>query len=154
MEKTPHQQTHGSDVVSGVMLAGFGMFVLWQARHLEGFQSTSLGAGALPRAAAVLLIALGCLIAFRGFLRKQTVAAEQYPLRALVWLSAAVLFFAFAIRPAGLVLTSFGTICIAAFATSEVRWRQCVCIALVAAAGCAGLFVFLLKLPMALWPKL
>jgi hypothetical protein len=72
---------------------------------------------------------------------------------AFVIVSAAILFFALAIRPLGVIVTAFASFMIAALGTHETRWIEAVIVGACLTAGCAILFPYILGLPMPMLPR-
>ncbi len=66
---------------------------------------------------------------------------------------ASILIFAGTIRTLGLVISSFVSIVVCAFATPEVRWRETVIWAAALTVFCTFLFPYALNLPFPLWPR-
>src|ERR1700760_4132828 len=94
------------DFVGGIALMAIAAFALWASSDLQGMHGFSFGAGTAPRMFAVLLLILGGAIALMGFLKGGPHIAA-YSWRGPLFVSAAIVFFAIAIRPLGLVVTAF-----------------------------------------------
>jgi putative tricarboxylic transport membrane protein len=77
---------------------------------------------------------------------------EGFAIRGPALICAGILFFSLAIRPLGLIATSYVTFMITIMATPEIRWRESLIAAAVMTAFCVALFVYLLQLPFDLWP--
>jgi putative tricarboxylic transport membrane protein len=65
----------------------------------------------------------------------------------------AIVFFALAIRPLGLVVSGFASFLISAFGTPETRWIETLIVGICLTIGCALLFPYVLGLPMPLFPR-
>jgi hypothetical protein len=65
----------------------------------------------------------------------------------------AILFFALAIRPLGLVVTAFVSFMIAALGSHETRWLEAAIVGACLTLGCAILFPYVLGLPMPMFPR-
>ena len=65
----------------------------------------------------------------------------------------AILFFALAIRPLGLIITAFATFMIAALGSPEQRWVQTLIIGILITAFCCFLFPYVLGLPFQMKPR-
>jgi hypothetical protein len=63
-----------------------------------------------------------------------------------------VLFFLLLIERAGLFLGVAGVVVLSGLATHGLRFRTLVLIALVLAGFCAAVFVWVLRLPVPVWP--
>ncbi|MFN5566577.1 MAG: tripartite tricarboxylate transporter TctB family protein, partial [Bradyrhizobium sp.] len=71
-----------------------------------------------------------------------------------LFVSLAILSFAVAIRPLGLIVAALASFLIAALGTSETRWGETLIVGVVLTLGCALLFPYVLGLPMPLFPRL
>ena len=116
---------------------------------MRGF---SFGPGTAPRLAAWLLLGLGAAIAISGILIKGE-QLRRFAIRGPVFLTVSILFFAFTIRPLGLVVASYISFLIAAFGSHETRWIETAILGAVLTAFCALLFPYGLGLPFQLWPS-
>ena len=125
---------------------------LWASSDLQGMHGFSFGAGTAPRICAALLFALGAAVMVVG------IASEGPQLQRLSWrgplfVSLAILFFAIAIRPLGLVISGLASFLIAALGSHETRWLEAIIVGILLTAGCALLFPYVLGLPMPLFPR-
>jgi putative tricarboxylic transport membrane protein len=100
---------------------------------------------------AGLLAIAGAVVAIGGLMADGP-RIEGFAVRGPALVCAGILFFAVAIRPFGLIATSYITFVITIVATPEVRWRETLIAAAVMTAFCVALFVYLLQLPFDLWP--
>lgn len=134
----------------GVALALIGAFALWNTQHLRILAGAEIGAGALPRLTALLLLCAGLALAWRarGALSQRT----PVPVRGMVVLVAASVFFAASLHTLGFVLAVFGAAIIAGWATRESLLAGRIVCAAVIAAFASFLFFYLLKIPAPLWP--
>ena len=73
--------------------------------------------------------------------------------RGPLFITAATIIFAIAVRPLGLVISSYVALVIAANATKEVRWIETMIWCAVLTAFCSLLFPYGLNLPLQLWPR-
>lgn len=73
--------------------------------------------------------------------------------RGPVFITAATLIFAVTVRPVGLVIASFVSLMVSAYATHEIRWIETIIWAAVLTLFCALLFPYGLNLPLQLWPR-
>jgi putative tricarboxylic transport membrane protein len=139
------------DFWGGFVLVVFAIFALWAGSDLSGIKGFQFGPGTAPRMFAIMLGGMGVAIMLIGLLTDGPVL-QRYALRGPVLVTAAILFFAVAIRPLGLVFTSFLTVLIAASASDEMRWRESVIWAAFLSAFCSVLFPKALGLPLQLLP--
>ena len=91
----------------------FAVFALWASSDLTGQRGFQFGPGTAPRMFAIMLGAMGVIIMLIG-LTTDGPTLQRYAIRGPVLVTASILFFAVAIRPLGLVFTSFLTVLIAA----------------------------------------
>jgi len=61
------------DALSGIVLAGFGLFVLYHSSQLAYLSEFGPGPGFLPRWLSIGLFLLACLLAVNGFIRPSDV---------------------------------------------------------------------------------
>jgi len=140
------------DFVGGLAMVAVALFALWASSDLQGMHGFSFGAGTAPRMFAVLLLLLGGVIALMGILNDGP-HIGTYAWRGPLFVSAAIVFFALAIRPLGLVVTAFASFLIAALGSVETKWLEAVIVGACLTAGCAVLFPYILGLPMPMFPR-
>jgi|SRR5690349_4166492 putative tricarboxylic transport membrane protein len=162
MSETPSQEAGKSilpkwikgpqDFVGGVALMALALFALWASRDLQGMHGFSFGAGTAPRMFAVLLLALGFGVMLVGLL-SEGAPIQKYHWRGPLFVSLAILAFAFMIRPLGLVVSAFASFMIAALGTEETRWVEAIIVGICLTVGCSLLFPYALGLPFQLFPR-
>jgi putative tricarboxylic transport membrane protein len=139
------------DFYGGLVLVLFAAFALWASGDLTGIRGFQFGPGTAPRMFAILLGAMGLVIMLIGFFT-QGPELQRYAVRGPLIVTASILFFAVAVRPLGLVITSFLTILIAAAGSEEVRWKESIIWSAGLTLFCALLFPKALGLPLPLLP--
>jgi putative tricarboxylic transport membrane protein len=139
------------DFYGGLVLIVFAAFALWASSDLTGTRGFQFGPGTAPRMFAILLGMMGIVITLIGAFTDGP-PLQRYAIRGPLWVIAAILFFAFTVRSAGLVFTTFFTILIAAAASEEVRWKESIIWAVALTVFCCLLFPKALGLPLQLWP--
>lgn len=139
------------DFYGGLTLIALALFAIWAGSDLPGQHGFSFGPGTAPRIFATLLAVAGAIVAAGG-LMVDGPKIEGFAIRGPALICAGILFFSLAIRPLGLIATSYVTFMITIMATPEIRWRESVIAAAVMTAFCVALFVYLLQLPFQLWP--
>jgi len=142
----------GQDYIGGVILMALALFALWASSDLQGMRGFSFGAGTAPRMFGGLLVALSAAIALTGLLSEGP-ALAHYSWRGPLFVMCAILFFALAIRPLGLVVSAFVSFMIAALGSHETRWVEAAIVGACLTAGCALLFPYVLGLPMPMFPR-
>jgi putative tricarboxylic transport membrane protein len=73
--------------------------------------------------------------------------------RGPLFITAATIIFAIAVRPLGLVIASYVSLVISANATKDVHWVETIVWCAVLTAFCSLLFPYGLNLPLQLWPR-
>jgi len=140
------------DLVGGLVLMGVALFALWAARDLGGMRGISFGPGTAPRLFAGLLLLLGGAIALGGLL-KPGAALQRFGIRGPLFVTVAIVLFAVAIRPLGLILTGILTFLVAAMGSPETRWIEAVVVGVLLTLACAVLFPYVLGLPLPMLPR-
>lgn len=140
------------DYVGGIILMALALFALWASSDLQGMRGFSFGAGTAPRMFGGLLVALSAGIALTGLLTEGP-GMSHYSWRGPLFVMVAVLFFALAIRPLGLVVSAFASFMIAATGSNETRLLEAAIVGACLTLGCAILFPYVLGLPMPMFPR-
>lgn len=140
------------DYVGGIILMALALFALWASSDLQGMRGFSFGAGTAPRMFGGLLVALSAGIALTGLLTDGP-GMSHYSWRGPLFVMVAVLFFALAIRPLGLVVSAFVSFMIAATGSNETRLLEAAIVGACLTLGCAILFPYVLGLPMPMFPR-
>ncbi len=68
-------------------------------------------------------------------------------------MTAAIVFFSFAIRPCGLIISAFLAFIIASLGSDETKLKETIIVGACLTAGCALLFPYALGLPLELLPR-
>lgn len=139
------------DLIGGIALIALSLFAFWAASDLPGMRGFSFGPGTAPRLFAGILLVIGIAIAATGIFTDGA-RLEKLGLRGPLFVTVAIFFFAFTIRPLGLVIASLVSFMVAGFAYPGTRWLETVISAVVLTTFCALLFPYALKLPFQLWP--
>ena len=140
------------DVLTGGVLAAFGLFVFFHATSTLDIGTTrQMGPGMSPAGAGGLLAAFGVVIAVRGLLTR----APMPPLdvRTAAIILAAIAAFALLLDWVGLVAAMVGMTVIATLASERSRVRS----TLILAACLTGLAILLslglgIPMPLFAWP--
>ena len=103
----------------------------------------------LPNVAAdvVFAAATGVTVVLLAFVLMRV--APRGPLM----ITAATIVFGVTVRPLGLVIASYISLVVSAYATEEIRWIETLIWCAVLTAFCALLFPYGLNLPLQLWPR-
>jgi putative tricarboxylic transport membrane protein len=140
------------DFIGGLVLVAVSIFALWACSDLQGMHGFSFGPGTAPRMFAVLLMGLGATVALVGAMQEGA-ALQSLSWRGPLFVMAAILFFAFAIRPLGLIVSGLASFLISALGSDETRWVEAIVVGICLTIGCAFLFPYILGLPMPLFPR-
>jgi putative tricarboxylic transport membrane protein len=139
------------DLLGGLAIIAVAAFAYWQARHLPMAAAGGMGPGTLPKGLALLLGALGVLLVLHSV---KSESLGRWSVRGPLFVLGALVLFGLAVRPLGLAVAGPLAIAAAAFASSEVRWRETLIFGVLMTAFCVGLFKFALGLPIPLAPWL
>jgi putative tricarboxylic transport membrane protein len=111
-----------------------------------------MGPGFLPVTLGILLIAIGLVVLVGGLAsrRRDAVSFRIAPAAKIIF---SVIFFALALKPLGYLCASAGLVVLAGSAGEQVRWRELIVAAIVMAVATAFLFIWLLSLPLPVFPR-
>lgn len=140
------------DYYGGIALMAIALFALWASSDLQGMRGFSFGPGTAPRMLGLLLLGLGSAVAATGVI-VEGAGMAAYHWRGPLFVALAILTFAVAIRPLGLVVAGLASFLISALGTPETRWGETLIVGVVLTIGCALLFPYVLGLPMPLFPR-
>lgn len=140
------------DFVGGLALIAIAVFALWASSDLQGMRGFSFGAGTAPRMFAFLLLGLGVAVTVVGVVTEGAHLAV-YAWRGPLFVSLAILSFAFMICPMGLIISAFASFMISALGTPETRWKETIIVGICLTAACSLLFPYALGLPLQMLPK-
>jgi putative tricarboxylic transport membrane protein len=139
------------DILGGLVVIAVAGFAYWLARNLPAGAAGGMGPGTLPKGLALLLGALGVALLLNS---SNSESAARWSIRGPLFVLGALVVFGLAVRPLGLVVAGPLAIAGAAFASSEVRWRETLVFGGLMTVFCIGLFKFALGLPIPLAPWL
>jgi putative tricarboxylic transport membrane protein len=140
------------DFVGGLVLVALALFAFWAARDLPGMRGFQFGPGTAPRLSASLLGLLGVAVAALGAFSRGP-GLPRFAWRGPLLVTASIILFAVAVRPLGLVISSFAMFVFAASGSKETKWIEASLAAAALTFFCALLFVYFLNLPFPLWPR-
>jgi putative tricarboxylic transport membrane protein len=141
------------DFLGGLAVIGVAAFAFWLAWGLPGGANGGMGPGTLPKGLAVLMGLLGLALLLSS-LFEQGEQLARWSIRGPAFVLGALVLFGLAVRPLGLAVAGPLAIAAAAFASSEVRWRETLLFGVLMTLFCVGLFKFALGLPIPLAPWL
>jgi hypothetical protein len=139
------------DFAGGVFLLAIAAIGYWGAFNLPYGHMNSIGSGLLPKSVAVLVGVFGLVLMLQGLLMRGDML-ESWGIRGIVFVLGSVLVFAFTIRTLGLSIAGPLTVIVASLADRDTRPVEIVIFAIVITLVSIGLFKFLLRLPMPIFP--
>jgi putative tricarboxylic transport membrane protein len=139
------------DFGGGLFLLGLAVVGYIGAFNLPYGHMNSIGSGLLPKSVAILVGAFGLGIMLQGLFIEGD-RLESWGIRGPIFVLGAVLVFAFAIRPLGLAIAGPLCVIVAAMADKDTRPVELVIFSLIMTALCVGLFKFILRLPIPVFP--
>jgi hypothetical protein len=137
------------------ILAG-GIFIVLGAAFATGSLAYELGSpvrmgpGYVPLALGILVAGLGILVIVKGFIAGVGEPIGGVDWRAVVLVSAALLFFGITVRGLGVVAALFGASLLAALARSQTSPREALLIAVALTALSVVIFIVALQLRLPL----
>ena len=141
------------DFWSGVMFCGFAAVALLAARGYALGTAGKMGPGYFPLLLGLVLAGLGLLLIGRSLVLDGEPVPRLHLLPIAV-IAFAVALFGLMIEPLGLVVTLAVLTIVTAWAGPEFRLAESAVLAVALIAFSIGVFVYLLGLPLALWPSL
>ncbi len=141
------------DFWSGVMFCGFAAIAVLAARGHSLGTAGKMGPGYFP-------LLLGCVLGLLGAIligRSLVLDGEPVPrihIFPLLVITVAVCLFGLLIEPFGVVIALAVLTVVTAWAGPQFRLAEAVTLAAVLIAFSVGVFVYLLGLPLAIWPSL
>lgn len=142
-----------SDFGGGLLCIVIGALALYLLSGTRMGSLSAMGAAFLPVWLARILIVLGGCIVMRAFSSAVTLNVSAAMLRPFAVIIGATLFFAAALSHLGFAFTSALTLFVTSFASREFRLKESLLIAVIGAAAATLLFVYLLRLNIAVWPS-
>jgi Tripartite tricarboxylate transporter TctB family len=135
------------DLLAGLVLVAVALFALWASGSLSQGRLSALGPGMMPRATAVLLGAVGVLVALSAFLAAGP-RLERWSLRGPFFVCLALLAFAVTIRWVGLIVAGPLVAIISGAASAETRVKEIIIFGIAVTIFSIALFKYVLNLPI------
>lgn len=148
----PRLRSH-QDFWAAWMFAVIALVFLWVGRDLTMGTARQMGPAYMPRVLCGLMLVAAALLFVRSF------RFEGQPLARLTWrpilvVPGAMVVFALALHPLGIVLTVWLTILVASLADRDVRPLEVALTALFLSIFSVALFVKALQLNLPIWPEI
>jgi putative tricarboxylic transport membrane protein len=112
-----------------------------------------MGPGYFPKLIAMLIAVCGAVLAVTSLVVRGE-RFEGWSWRPIVFILFSIIFFAFAVRPLGLVVTGAFMVLISSIGSNEVRWKETVLFTVGLLIFTILLFPIALGLPMPIWPRI
>ena len=134
------------DILAGAVIIALGLAFALGALAYEIGDPLRMGPGYMPLALGVIVIGLGIGIVIKGFLAGEDEAIGGVDWRAIVLLTAALLFFGLTVRGLGVALALLGATLLASLARSRTSLIEVVATSVGLTVLSVVLFVFVLQL--------
>jgi hypothetical protein len=138
------------DLGAGLVFIAIGAAGIFFGRDLTYGSAARMGPGYFPTILSYVIIAIGLVIALRGFTLDGP-SIQRIPLRPISLVVISILAFGFLIEVIGLALTTIALTFIASAARKEVNWRETAILSIILAVMCVVVFVYGLSQPMPAW---
>jgi putative tricarboxylic transport membrane protein len=141
------------NLAGGLALIGIALLVFWNTQDLASGTAVRMGPGYFPKLLAILIAVCGVVLTATSlFVRGDRL--ERWAWRPILFILFSIIFFAFAVRPLGLVVTGAFLVVISSIASKEVRWKETGLFAIGLIIFTILLFPIALGLPMPIWPRI
>lgn len=138
------------DILAGGIFVALGLAFAIGALSYELGTPLRMGPGYFPLVLGASLAGLGILVVIKGFLAGRAEPIGDVDWRAVILITAALLFFGITVRGVGVVGALFGTSLLGAFARSQTSWREAIVIAVGLTVLSVVIFIFALGLRLRL----
>lgn len=138
------------DILAGAVFIVVGLAFALGALAYEVGDPLRMGPGYMPLALGVLLVALGTGIVIKGFLAGEGEAIRAPDWRAIVLLTAALLFFGLTVRGLGVAASLLGTSLLASLARGRTPLVEVLVISVSLTVFSVVLFIYVLQLRLPL----
>lgn len=143
------------DVLAGLMFVAVAVFGLWASWDYRIGTAQKMGTGYVPRLLCWLLLGLGVVILVQGIrsadVRAAFAGARHW--RALVFVPASLLVFAYTINRFGVVIATVLLVVVGSLAGRDMRLYEVAGAALVLVLVTLSIFIWGLGLPIPVWPE-
>lgn len=134
------------DILAGASFVLLGLLFATGALAYETGSPLRMGPGYVPLVLGGILIGLGLLIVAKGFFAGEAEPIGEVDWRAVVLITASLLFFGLTVRWLGAVGALFGASLLAALARSATTIRQALVLAVTLTAVSVVIFIFGLQM--------
>ncbi|MGE3917401.1 MAG: tripartite tricarboxylate transporter TctB family protein [Hyphomicrobiaceae bacterium] len=141
----------GQDFAAGVMFALVGIGALWIGADYPMGTTQRPGTGVLPAILAWCLIGTGGILTIKAMVAGD-IPVGRWAWRPLLAVTLATISFGLLVDSAGLVIAMAVSLTLCAAGTPETRWMEYAAFLLIMLAIGVGTFVWLLGMPIPIWP--
>ena len=136
------------DILAGAIFIAFGLAFAVGSLAYDIGSPVNMGPGYVPLALGVVLVGLGGLVVVKGLLAGEGGPIGHVDWRAVILITASLLFFGITVRGLGVVGALFGTTLIATLARAATGFREALVIA--AALTVVSVLIFIVALQLRL----
>jgi len=141
------------DLLAGLLFLAIAAGALVMAWSYPVGTAIRMSSGYFPRVLGLLLGAIGAFVFVRA-LAVEGPAVTRVRLRPALFITAAVVVFAYSIQTLGVLIASVLITMIGAFASPKVRPLEALAAAVLLALLVVAIFIWGIGLPIPLWPDL
>jgi len=134
------------DILAGAVIIALGLSFALGALAYEVGDPLRMGPGYMPLALGIIIVGLGIGIVIKGFIAGEGEAIGAVDWRAIVLLTAALLFFGLTVRGLGVAVALLGTTLLASLARSRTSLIEVVLISVGLTVLSVVLFIYVLQL--------
>lgn len=139
------------DVCTGALLMVIAIVALAYIRTLAIGTVLDMGPGYFPFGLATVLLGMGLILMIKGVLVGGA-PVERFPMRPLFFILVSFAAFGALLERAGMVVAVLAQVGIAALASRETTVLETAVTAVGCAAATSVLFVWVLRMPVSVWP--
>lgn len=142
------------DLAFGGLMILLALFALWEMRNYDMGTADQMSTGYMPWLISVSLLFVGSIIVVKALFGGGASELEPHQwARPLIGVSAALMAFMMTLDRFGLIASSIILVLISGVASRDTRPVGLVVWAVLLTIGSAAIFVYLIGLPIRLWPK-
>ena len=151
---SPWRRLARKDVLSGLLFIAVAVFGLWASRDYHIGTALRMGTGYVPRLLCRVLLGLGILVLVKGLSAagRGTDFERVRDWRAIVFVPASLVVFSLALDRAGVVISTLLLVGVGSLSSRDSRWIETAVTAVVLTIITLAIFVWGLRLPIAVWP--
>jgi hypothetical protein len=134
------------DILAGGIFIALGLAFAFGALSYDIGTPLRMGPGYVPLVLGGMLAALGAGVVVKGFIAGEGESLGGFEWRAVILITAALIFFGVTVRGLGAAPALFGTSLLALLARSRTSWREALLIAIGLTALSVVIFIVALRL--------